>query len=594
MFLNNFEKIMKIKINKKVIEKLFIVILAALFFQNLIQVIDYGLPYFQNGDENAFIKSTLYFFGFFTHANQTLIDPIYGPFFNFIFSGLIAFFYNFFLTNLSLIDFQNFIFLNPDKFLFFSRLSSLIIATLSLFVTFLIFKKLKIKTFIFYLSLISISLSPIFIDVGITAGKNIYVLFLYLIQIYFFLKFFLKIEKFNIRSYLIFGLLASFSWGLNHWCALPSIYAIIFLHFIKYKYKNLNYILIWGFTFFCIGLLPNFLLSSTNPFSHLFDQGLISGRYINYNNRILIFFFEFYDSIKYIFTAEKISILLALLILSFFFITKKNFENINLHKEIIFAFFIFIIEPIILISLAEGSYPQFRYFITSIVIFNITLAYMLDRILKNIVKRKIKIFFSFFLILIFSITYFNKINIHYVFNKIINKKYNQYTLFENLKNENVLYIFSNMLIRENKKNILFYKDLIDNDFIVVSSNADGRNSKSELEKKINILIKYEKKSIYPNSNDIIFFASDYKINDFKKFSKFISDKFDLLVIQDDTSTPSFQPIIQTLINEKKSFEKIENSKNLLTARSLLIKILNKETDIKNTIVGPSIYLFELN
>ena len=151
-----------------------------------------------------------------------------------------------------------------------------------------------------------------------------------------------------------------------------------------------------------------------------------------------------------------------------------------------------------------------------------------------------------------------------------------------------------MLIRENKKNILFYKDLIDNNFIVVNSNADGRNSKSELEKKINILIKYEKKSIYPNSNDIIFFASDYKINDFKKFSKFISDKFDLLVIQDDTSTPSFQPIIQTLINEKKSFEKIENSKNLLTARSLLIKILNKETDIKNTIVGPSIYLFELN
>ena len=71
-------------------------------------------------------------------------------------------------------------------------------------------------------------------------------------------------------------------------------------------------------------------------------------------------------------------------------------------------------------------------------------------------------------------------------------------------------------------------------------------------------------------------GADYKINDFKKFSKFISDKFDLLVIQDDTSTPSFQPIIQTLINEKKSFEKIENSKNLLTARSLLIKILNKD------------------
>ena len=584
---------MKIKVNEKDVKKLFIIILSILFFQSLIQEIDYGLPYFQNGDENAFIKSTLYFFGFFTHANQTLTDPIYGPFFNFILSGLIAFLYNFFITSLTFSDFQNFIFLNPDKFLLFSRLSSLIVATLSLFVLFLIYKKLKIKTIIFYLSLISISLSPIFIDVGIIAGKNIYVLFLYLIQIYFFLKFFLKIEKFNIYSYLIFGLLASFSWGLNYWCALPSIYAIIFLHFIKYKYKNLNYFLIWGFTFFCIGFLPNFLLSSTNPFAHLLDYETIGTIYPDSNNKISIYFFEFYNAIRYIFITEKISILLVILILSFFLITKKNFKSISLHKEIIFVFFIFILEPIILIALAEGSYPQFRYFITSIIILNIALAYILDRIYTNISKRW-EIFFSSFLIIIFSITYFNKINIHYKFNEVISKKYNQYTLFENFKNENVLYIFSNMLIRENKKNILFYQELINSEFIVIDTNADGRNSKSELEKKIKLLDKYEKKSIYPNSNNIIILDSAYKITDYKKFSDYISNKFDLLVIQNDISTPSFNPIIQSFINKKKSFKKIDNPNNLLTARSLLQKILNKKSDINNTIVGPSIYLFELN
>ena len=58
---------MKIKVNEKDVKKLFIIILSILFFQSLIQEIDYGLPYFQNGDENAFIKSTLYFFGKVTY-----------------------------------------------------------------------------------------------------------------------------------------------------------------------------------------------------------------------------------------------------------------------------------------------------------------------------------------------------------------------------------------------------------------------------------------------------------------------------------------------------------------------------------------------
>ena len=95
---------------------LFLSLIIILFTIGLYSQINYGLPFFQNGDENAFLKSTLYFFGFFTHANQKLIEPISAPFLNFLISGFLSFLYNLTVTNLSFSDFQNYIYLNPDKF----------------------------------------------------------------------------------------------------------------------------------------------------------------------------------------------------------------------------------------------------------------------------------------------------------------------------------------------------------------------------------------------------------------------------------------------------------------------------------------------
>ena len=93
-----------------------------LFFFLLSSEITYGLPFFLNGDENTFIKSTLYFYGFFTHVDQKLIDPITTPLLNFLLSGFIGVIYKIFFTDLLLSEYQTFIFLNPDKFILFSRI----------------------------------------------------------------------------------------------------------------------------------------------------------------------------------------------------------------------------------------------------------------------------------------------------------------------------------------------------------------------------------------------------------------------------------------------------------------------------------------
>ena len=136
------------------------------------------------------LKAHSIFMVFFTHAHQNLIDPIITPLLNFLLSGFIGLIYKIFLTNFSLSEFQDFIFLNPDKFILFSRISSLLVSSGSVILSYLILKKLKIESSIFFLFVLSISLSPIFIDVAIVGGKNAYLLFFYLIQIYFFFKIF--------------------------------------------------------------------------------------------------------------------------------------------------------------------------------------------------------------------------------------------------------------------------------------------------------------------------------------------------------------------------------------------------------------------
>ena len=97
-----------------------------IFFTYYVSHLDYGLPYFFNADEIAYLKSVLYFFGYFSDANQNIVDPIYSPFLNFLLSSIIIFFYNLFYLNLSFSGLEGFFFLNPDQLIYVLRFSSLI------------------------------------------------------------------------------------------------------------------------------------------------------------------------------------------------------------------------------------------------------------------------------------------------------------------------------------------------------------------------------------------------------------------------------------------------------------------------------------
>ena len=209
-----------------------------IFFKFYLDTLEFGLPYFISADETAGIKSLLYFYGFFSYANQNIVEPIYYPLISFLSTGFLILIKNVFIWKYTLPELKDFFFLNPHLLYKFGRISSLIFCTLSLILYFLISYKLKISKIYIFISFLALSCSYLFFDIANVYGKNALLLFLYLLQYYFFIKYFIKIEKFNLNSYIIFGLLASLAWGINYWAATPSIYAILFLHFEKFKKKK--------------------------------------------------------------------------------------------------------------------------------------------------------------------------------------------------------------------------------------------------------------------------------------------------------------------------------------------------------------------
>ena len=109
-------------------------------------------------------------------------------------------------------------------------------------------------------------------------GKNSANLLIYLIQIYFFSKYLIKLEKFNSKSYLLFAgrlllpgskLLASFI----------SMYAVLCLHLRKFKYTKINYLIIFSIIFIIFGPILNLFFTDTWPGKFLGYGEVAQGRY---------------------------------------------------------------------------------------------------------------------------------------------------------------------------------------------------------------------------------------------------------------------------------------------------------------------------
>ena len=173
------------------LEKCFVLILILVFFTYNLNRIHYGLPFFFNLDEIAFQYSTLYYLNFITGYSH-IIDPIYAPLLNLILILKSIFINEFLINSYDIEQVKTKIYFNPELFIYYGRIASLITTSFSIFFLYLIFKKLKINFIIYSLLITTLSTSLVILDVAIINGKHSYYLLLFLIQLYFFFQIFDK------------------------------------------------------------------------------------------------------------------------------------------------------------------------------------------------------------------------------------------------------------------------------------------------------------------------------------------------------------------------------------------------------------------
>ncbi len=526
LLINNFKMLQNISNFLNKYKLTIVLLLLFIFFFNYYTSINYGLPYFLNQDEASTIKAILYYFGIFSEAHQNLSQPIYAPFINFIIISNIIFFKEFIFEHLPFLSIQHKIFFNPDIFVLYARLSSLIISTISLFFFFLILKKIRIHIFIFITVYISVLLSYFYTDIAIVAGKNSTLTLIYLIQYYFFLKYYLKLKDFNIKSYLIFAALGSIGFGVNYWAASPSIYAIIYLHYLKYKFKNFYLLLICGFIFLLLAIIPHILISSDSIFLHLFDKTNLISLYSG-KSKFEVFFLKIGKGFDTIYIFEKV--LLIYFIFSFFLIKYLKITE----KKIFISNCLLIIEPILLFAIADYSEPELRYLGPSIILLHVNIS-LVSKIFfekKNfeiILNNFFKNFFTVLFIYLIFYSFFSKIELIITAKNVFKKEYNQYTVIKYLEENSLVektVLHFPAFFRENEKNLILYKNLLDYNLVSLNSYSDGKNNLISINKKINSINNNATLSLYPNSKNYIFFGNEYLINNFNNYFNFIKKTY---------------------------------------------------------------------
>ena len=533
-----------------------IIILALIlsFFLFYFDKISYGLPYFLNPDEIEFQNSILSVLYLISDQFVLSYNPLYAPILNAILIINSIFVNEFLLNSLSLSEIKFKIYFNPELFLFYGRLASLTITSLSIFILYLIFKKFKINFLISFILLITFSTSFVIFNLSTIMGKNSCNLLVYLVQIYFFSKYSIKIEKFNNRSYLFFGLLASFAWGINYWPAFISIYAVLYLHFRKFRFAKINYLIIFSIIFIIFGPFINFLFVNFSPLEHLYYSNEIQqNRYdgMSYFESIL---FRTIISFKTIYFTDKNIFLLAA-IAPFFLINKKT----KFKREFLVFIFLFI-EPIILFGLTGTIIPQLRYFggIISVIL-------ILTAIIFNeLYKTNFKYFILVFLALNFYLVADN-INRILKANNILNQKHTFFNFNKNIKidKSKILYLVD-LGFQESLDQNNYYKNLFDNDLI--DKNTRSLKFIENIEKKIQI-IKNTKKIYVENpdlkENIIYHNYTFFPISNYENFFNFIRKEFEYVLIEESQPPYLSDTKIQKKIRDyvKSNFKLISSHKN---------------------------------
>ena len=544
--------------------KFFYLFLIVYFFVFYFKLHSYGLPYFVNYDESAGMKNLLYFYGFFSYANQNIVEPVYYGLINFLSTGFLILLKNIVSLNYTLANLKDFIYLNPDILFGLGRISSIIFCCLSLFCFYLISKKLDLNKFYILASFLALSFSYLFIDIAIVLGKNSLLILLFLSQYYFFVKYSKKIEKFNFKSYVILALLGSLAWGINYWAASPSIYAIIYLHFEKYGFKKIGYIFLFSLIFFIFGILLNYLVTGHEILSLFYNPEIIKAQ--PDNNRFVVFLKDFLLGFKHINNFEKgiLPVLFFLLLVSLFYlkIEKKKFIIFNL---------VLIFEPIFLFAVADKIYPQMRYFGPSFFLIYILIGYLIN--LFSIKNSKLGYILCILICLNYLYYSIEKVSILLNVKKIIDNNFIEFKILEDYSDKNSIYISENMTYRENVKTLEIYKSLLEKKIVSLNPGSDGKNSLNEINKKIKVIKRAAKNDISPSSKNYVFFSKEYLVEDVDKLINFFQTNFDYVIIK-----KSNKNLINTL-QKRFEIEKIYTASEIETLRALT-KYLENEFNIQ--------------
>ncbi len=552
---------MKQKSVLRYLDKCYVLIIILIFFLYNLNRIDYGLPSFFNLDEIAFQYSTLYYLGFIT-GYFNIIDPIYAPLINLIIILKSIFINEFLINSLNFDQIKSKIYFNTELFLYYGRVASLISSSFSIFVLYLIFKKLKINFFIYALLLLTLCTSLVILDVAIVNGKHSYYLLLFLVQLYFFFKYLLKIEKFNFKSYILFSALASLAWGVSYWPAFISIYAVLILHLRKFRFSKIYYPLTFSVLFFIFGPILGIVISDAPILDFIMKPHELETLEIkSFSKQAII---DFFEGLKIIYYAEK-NFFLVLVFLPFIFFLQK--ENVSLKKNFFIILVIFF-EPVILLAIAQQALPQLRYFIGNTCIILILTAIIFNEIYKSNLKYLCVIF-------IISNFYFiyNNLTLNNEINNIISKKHSFYVFNEsiNIDRKKILYI-TDLNFQESLKQNELYLELYENDLIKETSNYEVNLKR--IKDKINKIKLLENKIILNNDvkeNIVYFNYSIHEIDNLKMFFNYIGKYFDYIVIEESKpfylAKDSINNKIRKYVKNNFLIEQIYSAQNKIFLRS---------------------------
>ena len=574
----------ELKIFRKV-DLISVLTLIVVFFVLNKNIIDYGLPFFYQEDEIAFLKGTLSYISFTTGIKKELSDPFLGPLINLLLTLKFLFINEIILNLTSISDLKLKVYNDPSILIIYGRYSSLIVTSFCLFVLYLIFKKLKIHFLIYFPLLASLTFSLFTIPISLVNGKNSYYLLFFLLQLYLFIKYYIKIDKFNKNSYFILAFLGALAWGINYWSSIVSIYGIIILHLKKFNFGNIHYFFNYILIFTLIGVIPSLFLEDVFFLSYIFKTPQV-GNFIEFF--FTDFFEKFVSMLKIILNTEIFVYIFLTLFLFYLFNKLKN-------KKLVIVLSFLILEPFIIFAITgEEVLPEIRYFAGSICLIFILTAVIVQDLFKKISP---KIIIVLFLIINTGII-LDKSNVYLKVNKIINENHS----FINFYNKNeffntkTLYLIPGLDTRKNFDNLSFYKILHEKKIIKnkIFEKDNYPSIINKLKKERSSELKYKNlKALNLN----IFNIHLFEINNLDNFLLEVEKNYEYISIQEN----EYEEL--NLYNHIKKNYQIVNKQNEVLNITYnnglrdIVKYIYEGGDVKNLdyfILGNNYSLYKLN